>query len=238
MVEARTGSTKISYFDRRGFETKEIEDGEGRTLWKYDARGRVTEMTMWFNRTFVSRAVYTYDLEQRRVTVETYLFGLDKPSTREVSIFDSRWNEVRKETERFDYDESQQPTRDVVVYNLTYDSKGRVTASSISNEQGALRYKSMEEYDDSNRLIKSINYQYDAATATPITKSIGTYEKGGLRRTYSQYNSGGQLLMRETRTRELDEHGNWITERQATTLYDQSPQLSFTLIKRRRITFY
>jgi hypothetical protein len=87
-------------------------------------------------------------------------------------------------------------------------------------------------------LIKSVHYEYDAATATLISKSVNTYEKGGLLQTYSYYDPRGRLLRQETMTRELDERGNWITERRETRVYNEGPPRSFTFIKRRKITYY
>ncbi len=239
MVETRTGSTKVSYFDRRGFETESVQDGEDKIEWKYDAEGRLTEMIMTMGGAPFSRELYRYDLERRRVTAETYLFGSDKLHMREVSIFDERWNETRKETERFGDGVNQQPGKEIVVYNLAYDSKGRVIASSIADERGHVSYKFEEEFDDSNRLIKSISYQYDEGSGALLTKSVNTYEKSGLLETYTEYDSRGRLLRRETRTRERDARGNWITERQTVWDYDKGSNTEpYTFIKRRKITYY
>lgn len=238
VVETPYNGTKTLYFDRRGFETEAVEGVEGRIVWKYDARGRLAEMVMWLGGAPFARDVYTYDIEHRRVTVESYYFGNDKPLLRAVSIFDERWNETRQETERFGDGKNSQPSREVVVYNLTYDSRGRVVASGIADERGAISYRFTSEFDDSNRIVKSVSYQYDAATATLLNRSVNTYEKGGLLQTYTQYDSRGKLLLQETTTRETDARGNWVTERRVMQLYEEGAPRSYTLIKRRKIIYY
>lgn len=236
-VEIPQGGAKTFRFDRRGLETESSEGDEGKMVFKYDARGRLAEMIMWLGDAPFARDVYTYDLERRRVTTESYYFGSDKPLLRAVSIFDEHWNEIRKETLRFNEGKST-PGKEVVVYNLTYDSRGRVAASSVADERGAISYRFTSEFDASNRLTKSVNYQYDAATATLLTKSVNTYEKDGLLRTHSHYDARGRLLRQETITRERDERGNWITERKVMRDYERGGQDSFTIIKRRKITYY
>lgn len=239
MVETRRGGKKILYFDRRGFETESTDDdNEGRTLIKYDAQGRLAEMAMWLGGMPLSRDLYSYDVARRRVTVESYYFGEEKPLLREVSIFDERWNEIRKETERFDDNRGSKPGKEVVVYHLAYDSKGRVIATSITDERGALSYRFTTEFDDSNRLVRGVSFQYDAASGTLLTRSVNTYDKGGLLNNYSHYDGRGRLLRQETIERELDARGNWITERRTMQSYEGSEPGSYTLIKRRRINYY
>ncbi|MBD0372214.1 MAG: hypothetical protein ICV60_15335 [Pyrinomonadaceae bacterium] len=126
----------------------------------------------------------------------------------------------------------------MVVYNLTYDSKGRVVATSIGDERGTVSHRFTSEFDDSNRIIKSISYEYDTASASLISRSVSTYKKGGLVQTYSHYDPRGRLRWKETTTRELDGRGNWITERRVMELYDEGPPRSFTIIKRRKINYY
>lgn len=47
------------------------------------------------------------------------------------------------------------------------------------------------------------------------------------------------LLWREELARKLDGRGNWSVERNVTTNYKEGePPGSFTLVKRRKITFY
>lgn len=237
-VEVPYGGAKTFSFDRRGLETESFQEGEGRMVLKYDAQGRLSEMIMWLEDAPFTRDLYTYDIERRRVTTESYYFGSEKPLLRTVSVFDEHWNEVRKETLRFDEGKNAPSGRDVVVYKLTYDSRGRVTATSITDERGALSHRLTSEFDDSNQIIKSTTYDYDAATGRLLTRSVDTYERKGLVQTHSHYDSRGRLLRRETATRERDAKGNWIMEKRVTELYEQGAPGSFTTIKRRKITYY
>jgi hypothetical protein len=234
-------SPKIVYFDRRGFATEAIEGEEGRTVWKYDAQGRVSEMSLSLGGEPLAREVYHYNLAQRKVTVDTYYFGSDKPRFRETAIFDERWNERRKETEYFDEPGgNSQPRKEVVVYNLTYDAKGRQIASTIGNEKGAISHRFTTEYaSDSNRLVKTTGYQYDAGSGALLSKYVSLYDKAGYQAAYMYYDPRGRLLRRETYTREFDARGNWITETRVMWANDQGgAPSSSTFIKRRKITFY
>lgn len=238
MVETPTGGPKISYFDRRGFETEATEADEGRIVWKYDAVGRPAEMITWLAGVPLARDVYLYDMERRTITTESYYFGSAKLTMREVATFDARWNQTRKETVHFDVDGQGTQSREVYIYNVTYDARGRVVASSVTDERGALTFRDTQEYDDANRLVKSVYYEYDANSSRLISKSVGAYDGGGLLESYSHYDAGGRLVWREETTRERDARGNWITERRVTTEFTAGVARSSTLITRRKITFY
>ena len=239
VLETRTGS-RISYFDRRGFETEMIEDEEARMVWKYDARGRPSEMSMSLSGALLMREVYRFDLAQRKVTTDVYTFGSDRLQSREVSFFDEHWNETRKETEYFEPNGDSKPRREVVIYTQTYDPKGRVIASTIRRADGVIIHRFTEEYDQaSNRLVKSGSYEYDESRGALLSKSLNTYDARGNLLEGLYYDFSGRLLRRESYTREFDARGNWITERHVTFTYDRaSAPGSFTFVKRRKITFY
>lgn len=232
-------SSQTVYFDRRGFETETIESGEARTIWKYDTEGRPSEMTMVLEGASFMRLVYHYDLKQRKVTTETYAFGSDELHSREISTFDERWNEIRMEREFFTEAGDSRPRKEVTLYTLTYDSKGRVIASTIENESGATSHRFTEEYDASNRLIKSVSLEYNETSGKILSRTVNTYDGQGNLVSGLNYNSLGSLQRRESYTREFDARGNWITERR-TTWANVGPggPYTFTIIKRRRITFY
>jgi hypothetical protein len=239
LIEIR-GTSRISYFDRRGFETEMIEGEEARTVWKYDARGRPSEMSMSLAGVLLMREVYQFDFNQRKIAVEVYNFLGDRLSSREISFFDERWNETRKETEYFGDSGDSKPRKEVVIYTRTYDSKGRVTSSTVGREDGSILHRFTEEYDKaSNRLVKSVSYQYDESSGSLLSKGVNTYDERGYLLEGLYYDSRGRLLRRESYMREFDQRGNWITERNVTWADDRvGPPGSFTLIKRRKITFY
>lgn len=239
MVETETSGPKTTYFDRRGFETEFVEADESKIVWKYDAGGRPTETTMWLAGVPLSRDVYSYDMERRTVTTESYHYAGEKLVLRAVATFDERWNQTRKEMVHFDVDGKGKRTQEVYIYHLTYDARGRVVARCITNGRGALTFMETQRYDDSNYIVKSVYYEYDAASSKLVSRSVGAYDRSGLSESYSHYDALGRLLWREETTRELDARGNWIMERRVTTEYkeDDAPR-SFTLINRRRITFY
>jgi YD repeat-containing protein len=239
LIETRINSKTVS-FDRRGFQTEEVEGEEGRTLWKYDAQGKVVEMNMSLSGVPFAREVYHYDFRQRKITVETYFWGGDRLRSREVSTFDEKWNEVRKESESFGEDgKATEQEKHVVIYKTRYDSKGRAIVSTIGGEDDSISHKFTNEYADSDYLVKSISYEYDQASGALISKSVNTYDGRGHLLTSLNYDPRGRLLRRESYTREFDAKGNWITEKQTTWANDGSGAPgSFTRVKRRKITFY
>ncbi len=234
-VEARVNSQRVS-FDRKGFETEIIDGEEGRMAFVYDEQGRLREMTMSLAGVLLARDVYSYDLQQRKVTTEAYAFGSTRPRWREVSTFDNRWNETRKERETFPDDKAARPEKDVVIYSNIYDAKGRVVASTVGGEDGSVSHRFTTEYDDNNRVVKSYSSSYDEKSGQLLSKHVNTYDERGLVLTILTYDPRGRLVRRETYTREFDQRGNWITQRMVAQENDQSG--TFTYIKRRKITYY
>lgn len=237
-VEMRINS-QTAYFDRKGFETEVVDGEEGKTVWTYDALGRPAEMIISLGGYPFSRNVISYDVEQRKVTVTTYLFDRTKPRMREVSTFDEQWREIRKETETFeDGDLGAEPDKMVVVYRNTYDAKGRTVTSTIGGEDGSTSHKFTTEYDERDRVVKSFSYEYDEKSGQLLSKSVNTYDARGDLSLTMEYDPRGRLVRRETYTREYDRRGNWITQRHVVWSNDQSGTGASTYIKRRKITYY
>jgi hypothetical protein len=236
-VETRLGS-KTSWFDRRGRETELIEGEEARTVWKYDALGWPSEMIMYLAGAPLMREVYSYELNQRKLTTEAYALEGGRLHSRTVAFFDERWNQTRQETEFFETTGGGS-LKDVVVYTQKYDSQGRVIFSTVGGEGGSISHRVAEEYSDSNYPLKGIYYSYDRANGALLSKSVNLYDGRGHLIENLYYSPRGQLLRRETYTREYDARGNWITERQV--IRDTGagrPPTSFAFVKRRKLTFY
>ena len=234
-VEARVNSQRVS-FDRKGFETEAVDGEEGRMALSYDAEGRLSEMNMSLAGAPIAREVYSYDLPQRKVVTEAYAFGSARPRWRVVSTFDEKWNEVRAERETFTDDKSARAEKSVVIYKYVYDAKGRVIASTASDERGRISHKSTEEYGNNNRVAKSITYSYDEQSGQLLSKYVNIYDERGLVRSTLSYDPRGRLVRRETYTREFDRFGNWIT--QAMVAQETDSPGAFTYLKRRKIIYY
>lgn len=224
------------YFDRRGLETETIDSKEGRTLNKYDAQGKVLEMNMSLAGVPHLRHVYRYDIPRRKVTTEIYYFGSDGLYGRDVTLYDEHWNELRSESESVRNNVDEPPYKEVVIYTNTYDSKGRLTGLAVRREGRAINYSLVDEYDASGRLVKSTHCVYDDSSGALTSKSLLSYDRRSYLISGLRYDGRGRLTRRDTYTREFDQRGNWINETRVSRSNEETG--SFTLITRRKLTYY
>jgi hypothetical protein len=235
MKESSAIST-THYFDERGLETEMIDSQGGRTLNKYDAGGRITEMSMSLRGEPHMRYLYTYDLSQRKVTTEMYYFGQDGSHTRYVAFYDEHWYESRTVSESVKNNADEPPSKEVVIYTNSYDSKGRLTGLTVRREGVRINYRIMDEYGASGQIVKSTSYVYDESSGALTSKTVRSYDRRGLMSTVLHYDGQESLTRSDTYAREFDARGNWITEKRVSR--DKNETVSFAFVTQRKITYY